>query len=124
MKWGGKAYADKLANNRHLQLAIYGEIVRQRTGQWPRLAYFSFSTGELLATDRDYFPEARLVRKKDEVADEGTAHLWQRFLVTWAWRRGQIDQGLIEVVLDEEANGRDDRTKSKQEQRKHKGLEG
>lgn len=104
MKWGGKAYADMLANNRHLQLAIYGEIVRQRTGQWPRLAYFSFSTGELLATDRDYFPEARLVRKKDEVADEGAAHLWQRFLVTWAWRRGQIDQGLIEVVLDEEGD--------------------
>ena len=104
MKWGAKAYADKLAGNRHLQLAIYGELQRQQTGRWPRLAYFSFSTGELLATDRDFFPEARVVRRQAEVQDEGPAHLWQRFLVSWRWRRGQLDEGRIEIVLDDAAD--------------------
>ena len=101
MKWGVKTYTDKLAENRHLQLVLYGEIVRQRSGRWPQLAYFSLSSGELLATDRTFFPQARLVRKKSETADEGPAQLWQRFLVSWQWRRQQLDQGQIEVVLDE-----------------------
>ena len=100
LKWGRKSYEDKLKDNRHLQLAIYGEMVRQRTGNWPRLAYFSLGSGELLATDNDFFPKAKLIRKAADVADEGAAHLWQRFLKTWAWRRAQIDQGRIEVVLE------------------------
>lgn len=102
MKWGGKTYAEKLAENRHLQLVLYGEIVRQRSGRWPQLAYFSLSSGDLLATDRSFFPQARLVRKKNEMAEDGPAQLWQRFLVSWQWRRQQLDQGLIEVVLDDE----------------------
>jgi hypothetical protein len=104
MKWaGGKKYPEKLANNRHLQLAIYGELQRQKTGQWPRLAYFILNSAELLATDQDFFPQARLIKKKAEVADEGAAHLWQRFLISWQWRRQQLDQGLIEVALEESA---------------------
>lgn len=101
LKWGRKSYEDKLKDNRHLQLAIYGEMVRQRTGNWPRLAYFSLGSGELLATDNEFFPKAKLVRKAKDVADEGAAHLWQRFLKTWAWRRAQTDRGRIEVVLEE-----------------------
>lgn len=102
MKWGGTTYANKLAHNRHLQLVLYGEIVHQRTGRWPHLAYFSLSQGELLSIDQTFFPQARMVRQKDDVSDEGPAHLWQRFLVSWQWRRQQLDQGQIEVVLREE----------------------
>ena len=101
LKWGSKSYQIKLEDNRQLQLAIYGEMVRQRTGNWPRLAYFSLGSGELLATDNDFFPKAKLVRKAKDVAEEGAAHLWQRFLKTWAWRRAQIIEGRIEVVLEE-----------------------
>jgi RecB family exonuclease len=100
LKWGSKTYQSKLEENRHLQLAIYGEVVRQRIGNWPRLAYFSLGSGELLATDNEFFPKAKLVRKEKLVAEEGAAHLWQRFLKTWAWRREQIDRGRIEVVLE------------------------
>ena len=99
LKWGSKSYEAKLVANRHVQLAIYGELVRQQTGQWPKLAYFSLSTGELLATDSDYFPKAKQVRKDKQFAEEGSPHLWQRFLQTWRWRREQIDRGEIEVVL-------------------------
>jgi len=101
LKWGSKNYQDKLADNRHLQLTIYGELVRQSTGQWPHLAYFSLSRGELMATDDHFFPRAKLVRKQKVVAEEGATHLWQRFLRTWQWRKGQIDRGEIEIVLAE-----------------------
>lgn len=108
MKWGSTTYADKLANNRHLQLVLYGEIVRQRTGRWPHLAYFSLSQGQLLSIDQSFFPQARVVRQKKEVGDEGPPHLWQRFLVSWQWRRQQLDQGLIEVVLREDEDSSSD----------------
>ncbi len=101
MKWGGATYADKLAHNQHLQLVLYGEIVRQRTGQWPHLAYFSLSRGELMAIDQHFFPQARVIRQKAEVGDESPAHLWRRFLVSWQWRREQLDQGQLEVVVSE-----------------------
>lgn len=103
MKWaGGKKYPEKLASNRHLQLAVYGELLRQQTGQWPSLAYFILNEAKLIATSPDFFPNARLIWKKKEVGDEGTAHLWQRFLKTWAWRREQLDDGRIEVALEED----------------------
>lgn len=102
MKWsGGNKYPEKLANNRHLQLAIYGELQRQKTGRWPKLAYFLIDSATLLATDRDFFPNVRQVWKKKEVGDEGAAHLWERFIKTWQWRRDQLDHGLIEVALSE-----------------------
>jgi len=101
MKWaGGKKYPGKLQENRHLQLAIYGELLRQKTGVWPKLAYFIISSGELIATDRTFFPDCRVVWKKSEVADEGAPQLWQRFIETWKWRRAQMDEGIVEVVLE------------------------
>lgn len=101
MKWaGGKKYPAKLQENRHLQLAIYGELLRQKTGVWPQLAYFILCSGELIATDRGFFPECRLVWKNKEVEEEGAAHLWARFIESWQWRRAQLDAGQIELVLD------------------------
>ena len=108
MKWGSTTYADKLAHNRHLQLVLYGEILRQRSGRWPDLAYFSLSRGELMAINQHFFPQARVISQKEEVAEEGSAHLWQRFLVSWQWRRQQLDQGLVEVVLGESEDPSDD----------------
>ena len=32
---GTKKYSEKLAENRHLQLALYAELFRQKTGTWP-----------------------------------------------------------------------------------------
>lgn len=112
MKWaGGKKYPDKLAKNSHLQLAIYGELLRQRTGQWPGLAYFILESGRMYATEQDdFFPGASRISKAKGVAEQGASHLWQRFLKTWAWRKDLLDQGQIEVALevDEEAEAPDD----------------
>lgn len=102
MKWaGGKKYPEKLAKNRHLQLILYGELVRQQYGAWPDLSYFIISQAKLIAPDQGFFPNVQRIIKDDDVKDEGAPELWNRFLVTWKWRRELLDQGLIEVAVDD-----------------------
>jgi hypothetical protein len=98
MKWAGNKFADALKENRHLQLAIYAELLRQKSGAWPQVGYFVLNRGHLLMTDDHFFPDARLVRK---TTDENTAQLWLRFIETWKWRRAQLDAGQIELALAE-----------------------
>lgn len=98
MKWsGGKKYPEKLRRNRHLQLAIYAELFRQQTGQWPSVAYYLLDRARLLAPDDRGFPDAETIPSAD---GENTAQLWQRFLATWRWRAEQIRTGRFEVVLE------------------------
>jgi hypothetical protein len=97
MKWSGKSHRVKLAKNRHLQLAIYAELLRQNTNQWPALAYFLISQGKLLTRDDLWFPGASAIHNESK---ENTAQLWERFLVTWKWRQDQFSQSLFEVVFD------------------------
>jgi hypothetical protein len=105
LKWGGKSHRPKLEQNRHLQLAIYAELLRQTTGRWPALAYFLFSQATLLTRDDLWFPGVTPVPDR---TGENTARLWQRFLVTWKWRQEQIAAGHFEVVLEE---GEDDESR-------------
>ena len=98
VKWsGGKKYSEKLGDTRHLQLAVYGELLRQSTGVWPQVAYFILDQARLMAADANFFSGARVVQSK---AGESAADLWQRFVESWKWRRAQLDTGRIEVVLD------------------------
>lgn len=98
MKWSGiKKFPDKLKRNRHLQLAIYAELLRQETGEWPSVAYYVLDRARFFAPDDRAFPDAEVVPSAD---GENTAQLWQRFLATWHWRVAQIQSGQIEVVLD------------------------
>jgi hypothetical protein len=99
MKWSGSGkYSDKLKNNRHLQLAIYAEMLRQSEELWPSVAYYILDAGQLYVTDTNFFPSAQKI-----FADtgEGTAHLWQRFVATWEWRQKQIEAGIFELVFDD-----------------------
>lgn len=98
MKWAGKNHLARLQENRHLQLAIYGELLRQHTGRWPTLAYFLISTGTLLTRSEDWFAGVSPVRS---TSDENTAQLWERFLVTWKWRQAQFAEGLFEVAVND-----------------------
>lgn len=97
VKWSGsKKYSEKLAETRHLQLAVYGELLRQNTGVWPHVAYFILDQARLIAPDASFFAGARVVQSR---AGESAAVLWQRFVESWKWRRAQMDLGKIEVVL-------------------------
>lgn len=97
LKWAGKNHKIKLEENRHLQLAIYGELLRQATGRWPKVAYFLLSQAKLLIRDNDFFTGIQPVQDR---TGENTAQLWERFLVTWTWRQAQFAEGRYEVVLD------------------------
>lgn len=63
----------------------------------PGLAYFILGQGRLLANADDWFPAAEVVPAE---RSESPGQLWQRFIDTWAWRREQLRQGLVEVALD------------------------
>jgi len=95
--WGTKKYTGKLVENSHLQLGIYAELMRQKTGKWPDVAYYILAEAKLFAQHDDYFPEGIKVNKKIE---ESTPHLWERFKKSHAWRAELLKQGKIEVVLE------------------------
>lgn len=99
MKWAGANYnQDRLAKNRHLQLAIYAEMLRQETGARPQVSYFILEGSRLLAPDTGFFPEGRPVQSGSSGA---TPPLWEQFVTAWKWRRSQLDAGMIEVAIDD-----------------------
>lgn len=103
LKWaGGKKYPQKLEQNSHLQLAIYAELLRQKTGNLPHVAYFILSSQQLIANDDHFFPKARVIHRHKSVQAENLRHLWNRFEHSWAWRREQMRQGEVELILSEE----------------------
>jgi hypothetical protein len=74
MKWTGKRHREKLQENRHLQLALYAELLRQSNGQWPALAYFMIREAKLLTRHEFWFPNVHPVSSQTQ---ENTAQLWQ-----------------------------------------------
>lgn len=99
MKWsGGKKYPDKLANNRHLQLMIYGGLLEQGTGKWPRSAYYLLEAAKMLAHDREVFARAQVSAPWEP---QTLPQLWERFEKTWDWRNAQLREGRIELVFND-----------------------
>jgi hypothetical protein len=97
MKWAGAAkYREKLASQTHVQLGIYGKLQEMALGSWPAVAYFVLREAQMLTTAPGLFPGVRAV----DAPQGATAQLWQRIVVTWAWRQQQIASGNIELVLD------------------------
>ncbi len=98
MKWKGeKKYRGKLAEQTHIQLAIYGKLREQASGHWPAVAYYILHGGEMLTTAPGLFPEVSAIA----APERSTAQLWQRIVTTWTWRKAQIDAGAIELVFEE-----------------------
>jgi hypothetical protein len=97
MKWAGlKGYRQRLAQQTHLQLAVYGHLLEQATGTWPAVGYYVLNNAALLISEPALFPGL------DGVAhpDDATAQLWRKAMATWHWRKKQLDAGAIEVALD------------------------
>ena len=89
----------ELEQNIQLQLAVYGFLESAATGgAWPEGAYFILRRGRLLAQDRNFFPNARVVSPKTQSI--GLAACWQQFQTVWAWRRAQVDGGWLELPLE------------------------
>lgn len=99
LKWsGGRKYPDKLASNRHLQLVIYGGLLEQGTGKWPRYAYYLLEAARMLTHDREVFARAQVSAPQEP---QTLPQLWKRFEKTWDWRNAQLRDGRIELVFDD-----------------------
>lgn len=100
MKWRGDTYyAGLLRSGEHLQLALYSSLIEQTTGIAPAgLGYFILESAALYITAADIFPSAQVRRPPDGVT---VATLMGRAQATWAWRRGQLDAGAVDVVPED-----------------------
>jgi hypothetical protein len=97
MKWSGlKTYREKMLNETHLQLAVYGHLLERMSGSSPAVGYYVLRDARLLMSDPALFPGLEGVAH----AEGATAQLWQRATATWRWRKAQLDAGTIEVAMD------------------------
>lgn len=99
LKLGGITYRrEELLKGRHLQLAVYGHLVKTKYGKDAHCAYFIFSGGgKMLARTPDFFPKAEVVFPKSGSAEEEWHECWLAFEKLWSIRRGQLDSGRIEL---------------------------
>ncbi|MBI3852566.1 MAG: PD-(D/E)XK nuclease family protein [Verrucomicrobia bacterium] len=98
LKFGGRKVREKeLQENRPLQLAIYGHVLRgQGQKDWPASAFFLLRRRRLIATAKTFCPEAKVVTSK---FPPGELHqCWTDFEHVWRWRRQQLDEGWIELT--------------------------
>lgn len=99
MKWAGaRKRREALQANGQLQLAVYAAMLQQCHGAFPAVAYFVLRDALMLAPDATFFRAAEFVRSRDR---EDSVQLWERALVHWEWRRGQVAAGLFELGFED-----------------------
>ena len=100
VKWASEnARRGLLTENRALQLATYAYLQKSvdQRDLWPSVAYFILETGNVLANDREIFPDAIVAAPAH---GERVSDLWKRVVETYRWRWTQLELGRIEVVTD------------------------
>jgi hypothetical protein len=107
LKLGGRARREKeLMENRHLQLAVYGHLLRETEKIDPKVAFFILANSALLARSKNFFPDAFPVSRSDENDDSEWTGCWNEFLEVWNWRKAQFATGLIEVTTGDTESDR------------------
>jgi hypothetical protein len=101
LKLGGKTKRrDELQNNRHLQLATYGQLMRASESMVPATAYFILSNGgAMLTRNTTFFHGITPVMPRKDTPGSDWEECWREFEEIYQWRRLQLDQGLIEVPV-------------------------
>lgn len=97
MKWSyWKGYREAVASGTHLQLAVYGKLIEQATGRWPAAAYYLLPNSQLISATEGFFAAETFVP-----GESGSlAAVWERAVATFKWRRGQLEQGRVEILHD------------------------
>ena len=89
-KWGSENYRlEEIEAGQHLQLAVYGFALGDKA--WPSTGYYIVTTGNVVAPDAAFFPNAMAA------GGETVEAVWQKSLVIRHWRLRQFDRGEIEV---------------------------
>jgi len=99
LKLGGRTIREaELEQNRHLQLAVYGHLLRETEGIDPHAAFFILRNAALLTRTREFFPDAFPVGRDNEGDASEWNGCWEEFQQVWDWRKAQFATGLIEVT--------------------------
>ncbi|MEM9016686.1 MAG: PD-(D/E)XK nuclease family protein [Verrucomicrobiota bacterium] len=99
LKLGGRTMREtELRQNRHLQLAVYGHLLRETEGIDPHAAFFILRNAALLTRTAEFFPDAFPVSRDNEQDSSEWSGCWEEFLQVWGWRKAQFAAGLIEVT--------------------------
>ncbi|MBF0586950.1 PD-(D/E)XK nuclease family protein [Prosthecochloris sp. N3] len=97
MKWAGRTERRReLADGRYLQLLVYASLARQAYGRWPGLAYYILDGAQLLSASHRFSRYASFVRPTGAEPD---SVLWERVLVSFRWRKEQLERGLLAAGL-------------------------
>lgn len=100
MKLGGRSYRQaELAENLHLQLAIYGHLLSSTEGVDPSVAYFILGKGALITRSKAFFPGATSASRQNLEDPSEWQGCWREFEQIWHWRRAQLERGIIEVTV-------------------------
>lgn len=97
VKWSGQdRRGTELEQGRALQLATYAYMCEASgtTSEWPAHAYFIVTSGNILASDPSFFPDALIYAPE---RGESLPELWARITETVEWRWKQLRSGSIEV---------------------------
>jgi len=98
LKFGGMDVREReLRENRQLQLAIYGHLLRYHHHKdWPASAFFLLRRRRLIATAKTFFPAAKVIPSNSPPGE--LEQCWTDFEQVWRWRRQQLDAGWIELT--------------------------
>lgn len=98
LKFGSRDRREKeLRENRALQLAIYAWLRRDPEGvDWPATAFYILRTQTWMTAHAAAWPGATVVARNGAHPD---AVCWTAFLDVCRWRRDQLRDGWIEVVV-------------------------
>lgn len=101
LKLGGKSIRSlEVAENRHLQLAVYGHLLQATEGIDPHVAFFILGRGgTLLTRSKEFFPGSAPVSPRNAEDHSEWTGCWREFETIWQWRRSQLDVGRIEVTV-------------------------
>ncbi len=83
-----------------LQLLVYGRLIEQSTGAWPRVAHLFLEQGVLYPADA-----LRPIGTRSTWTETDCAAQWPAVEELWRARREQLDRGLVEVTAVKAGEG-------------------
>ena len=104
LKWyQSAAKVTEIQSNEDLQLILYALIEEQNSPNKVHTAYFMLKNGSFMARNEEALKDITVVKNKDNSLSDEVAvrqEVLHKMLKTFEWRKSQIDEGLIEMNLE------------------------
>lgn len=87
-----RRYTEELQSGTACQLAVYGRLLQEAGGSFPRVGYFILATGQLIS------PQPTAVKGSQEIPGGNPADTWLALEAAYARGRATIDDGEIHAT--------------------------